>query len=610
MIMGAEQGVEIKRNSVIDNLIETVLYNVYDDDVKRFLLKLSVMDIFTESQARFVTGEENASVIIRKLARDNAFVAYDQKSDTYKIHNIMLDFLRSRFTDEGQKKALYRKLGQWFLSQKEYLQAYTSFCLGRDIETLLGLFEDDSLPDFDDIGFSMTDEFFSAAPKELLYKYPFAYLKYIGYLLRCCDPGKASMGWKLLEEAFEHFSGDKSLEPDLKDLILAEISVNRVFAVFNDARLMVFHTLEAAKLLKGSQSKIMRREGEYTFGCPHLLYVYYMEPDTLKVLADYCAKEFPKFSAIANGIGTGNDYLIRAEYALETGDCEAAELYAQKAIIKARTQGQNCIVLNARFVLLRLYVYQGKVEQAHELMRRMREDVMRENSPLRNMTLEIINGYLYAILGRFDDIPKWLREGSMSGARGVFDGLYFNYIVYGKAVLFTKEYLELEVLSETLLEYFSVFNNRIGFIHSRILRTVARYHLYDKEAAVAELKKLMEETRADNIILIYAEYAPQITEMVKEICGLRDDPYFKEVLSACLNFRESLKHFNEDTVSLSKRECEILSLAKEGYTRSEIASRLFLAPGTVQTHLHNIYSKLDAKGKTDAIRKAELLKLI
>ena len=65
---------------------------------------------------------------------------------------------------------------------KEYLQAYSNLFLGGDNETILGLFEDDSLPDFDDIGFMA--ELLSGAPKQLLFRYPFAYLKYIGFLLR------------------------------------------------------------------------------------------------------------------------------------------------------------------------------------------------------------------------------------------------------------------------------------------------------------------------------------------------------------------------------------------------------------------------------------------
>jgi LuxR family maltose regulon positive regulatory protein len=610
MIIGVEHGLEIKRNSLIDNIIESVLYNVYQENVRRFLLKLSIMDIFTEKQAQFVTGETHASSIIRRLARDNAFIVYDPKNDTYKIHNIMLDFLRAKFFDEEEKKALYRKLGQWFLNQKDFLQAYTNFFLGGDIETLLRIFENGCYPDFDDIGFTMTDELFSGVSKERLYRYPFAYIKYIGYLLRCGDPQKAMKGAELIEEAFAYFSNNNALDPEYRDFILAEISVNRVFMVFNDARKMVFYTLEAAKLFRGRRSMIMRRESEYTFGCPNLLFIYYTKGGTLKELADYAASEFPKFSAIANGIGTGCDYLIKAEYALETGDWNEAEMNAKKAIIKAKTQNQNCISINAAFVLLRLYVFQGKVEQAREVMRRMREAISKENNPMRNMTFEIISGYIYAIIGRFDDIPKWLREGSMSDACWLYNGIYYNYIVYGKAVLLMKDYLEVEVLSETLPQYFSVYRNRFGFIHSRVMGAIARYHLYEKEIAMRELKELMEETKGDNIILMYAEFGPHITEMVKEICRRHRDPYFERILSACLNFQQSLKCFNKEITSLTKRECEILSLAREGYTRSEIAERLFLSPYTIQTHLHKIYTKLDAKGRTEAIRKAELLKII
>ncbi len=42
---------------------------------------------------------------------------------------------------------------------------------------------------------------------------------------------------------------------------------------------------------------------------------------------------------------------------------------------------------------------------------------------------------------------------------------------------------------------------------------------------------------------------------------------------------------------LSKRESEILGLAMEGKTNREIASELYLAEGTIKTHLHNIMKK-------------------
>jgi LuxR family maltose regulon positive regulatory protein len=55
---------------------------------------------------------------------------------------------------------------------------------------------------------------------------------------------------------------------------------------------------------------------------------------------------------------------------------------------------------------------------------------------------------------------------------------------------------------------------------------------------------------------------------------------------------------------------EILTLTAEGLKREEIALRLHLAAGTVKNHLENIYRKLEANGRTAAIKKDRDLKII
>jgi DNA-binding NarL/FixJ family response regulator len=57
-----------------------------------------------------------------------------------------------------------------------------------------------------------------------------------------------------------------------------------------------------------------------------------------------------------------------------------------------------------------------------------------------------------------------------------------------------------------------------------------------------------------------------------------------------------------DTPSLSKRELEILGMLSKGHTYQSISSTLFLSEYTVQTHIKNIYSKLQVNNKISAIR--------
>lgn len=62
--------------------------------------------------------------------------------------------------------------------------------------------------------------------------------------------------------------------------------------------------------------------------------------------------------------------------------------------------------------------------------------------------------------------------------------------------------------------------------------------------------------------------------------------------------------------SLSERELEVLTLLASGKSNREIAKDLFVATGTVKTHTNNIYRKLGAKNRAEALAKARALQLI
>lgn len=56
---------------------------------------------------------------------------------------------------------------------------------------------------------------------------------------------------------------------------------------------------------------------------------------------------------------------------------------------------------------------------------------------------------------------------------------------------------------------------------------------------------------------------------------------------------------------LSKKQTEVLRGLDRGLTYREIAKNLSLSPLTVRTHIRNIYEKLGASSKAEAIRKAK-----
>lgn len=58
---------------------------------------------------------------------------------------------------------------------------------------------------------------------------------------------------------------------------------------------------------------------------------------------------------------------------------------------------------------------------------------------------------------------------------------------------------------------------------------------------------------------------------------------------------------DEGLESLSARESEILALLSTGLTYKEIAAQLFLSTETVNSHVRNVYRKLQVRSRTEAV---------
>lgn len=64
------------------------------------------------------------------------------------------------------------------------------------------------------------------------------------------------------------------------------------------------------------------------------------------------------------------------------------------------------------------------------------------------------------------------------------------------------------------------------------------------------------------------------------------------------------------SAGISKREQEVLELIAQGLSNREIAEKLFLSPHTVKSHSSSLFMKLNARRRTEAIKKAKELGLI
>ena len=62
--------------------------------------------------------------------------------------------------------------------------------------------------------------------------------------------------------------------------------------------------------------------------------------------------------------------------------------------------------------------------------------------------------------------------------------------------------------------------------------------------------------------------------------------------------------------ALSDRESEVLGLMAKGLSNKEIGENLFISPGTVKRHAHNIFGKLAVSSRREAVAKAKGLGIL
>ncbi len=65
-----------------------------------------------------------------------------------------------------------------------------------------------------------------------------------------------------------------------------------------------------------------------------------------------------------------------------------------------------------------------------------------------------------------------------------------------------------------------------------------------------------------------------------------------------------------ETVKLTRREVEILTLIVEGHSSKTVADLLFVSKRTVDFHLDNIYEKLNVTNRMQALQRASRMGLL
>lgn len=585
---------DININDSVDSLIEDSFFAKYDEEMRQFMLRLSYFENISAAQASYIYDDPLVVGYLKQLCRENAFIKKDNNGN-YKIHQVFLDFLIKRREYENTNiLPIFNRAGEWFAQRNDYTQAFKYWILASNYQAMFRIMERMDVRKINSIDRKLIIRAFGYTQIVEQHRYPLARLKYIWLsILESRESGR-----KMLDD-FKNYVNQHEHPVYSKNRLLAESAVVETSLAYNNIDAFINCCKEASELFGGEYSYIRNRNSVLTYGSPHFTYAYYNKAGKYKEIVDTIVRDFHYHIEITDGCGMGCQSIALAEYYLETGNYDEVEFYAKKALYEAEAWNQKSIMICARMVLGRYYHLRGQQDKLKRILNCLTEMSNTEEDSIVLNTVDNCLGYLYSIMGESEGIPGWFKDKKKITYNANYQGMGFNYIVYGKAALLQGDFVFLEVLCDTFKRCYSYYNNQLGYIHNYILSAIAKYHVYGRNAGALEMKKAFGIACQDNIVTPFIEELDYIMPIL-------DSPelsQYKKIINVIKKSLEDEVTDSKDPGLLSERETEVIELLENGESQKDIAEILVISPNTVKRHIQNIYKKLDVPNKTLAIAK-------
>ncbi len=584
-------------------LMRSAVYERFSEEERMLLLKISKLNSFTLDQAQFVTSKRAIRNVIIQLHESNCFIKFDQKTGVYSFHEMLRSLLLDEFEKENvDERDIYIRQGEWCVASGNRIEAIDAFSKARDHEQVLDIMSGRHASALMNTAPFVIAKAFKRMDFETKISNPIGYLTFIYSYGVIIDIKK---GTKMLQEAASYYRRMEDL-PE-RDQVLGEIALIESVSAFNNIDKMFECYKRANRYFHGGTSRIFNSDIIITFGVPLTLFLYHQRPGGMLHIIELVEKDFDIFNTIANGCGTGYEYLIRAEYEYITGNVEKAEMYVYKALYKARAREQHGIVLSASFLLLRIAISRGDVKQIDEILLQLMQEVENLDNPIMLCCYEFILAYVYSYSGKYDQIPKWLREGNVSAAKLMAPARDTSYVIIAKILCEKGDYTKLEEMSHKMYELYLEKQNLIGVMLSLMFESICTYHTSGLKDARVPLEKALELAEPDDCIIQFAEHAHELLPILEDIgtpFANKIIPYAKQFIEA----RKKLRTAGNYKIPLTKRECEVMDLVSEGYTAEAISKILFVSHSTVKKHIASSYEKLGVNKKADAIASYKRIK--
>jgi LuxR family maltose regulon positive regulatory protein len=642
---------------VLDFLIEEVL-GQQPESVQNFLLQTAILNRMTGSLCDALTGQDIGHQTLEMLDRANLFIVpLDNERHWYRYHHLFADLLRTQLQKSlgaEDVKQLHLRAVAWHEKNGLIIDAIHHASIASDIEMIERLIEQNYKSLIERGEMSHVNFWMGTLPKELIFQRPWLCL--FEALSRSWFGELYEAAQYLAEAQKRILSKDLTAEAQYM-LGYHDYVKSRVIAMQGNLYQAIELCLTARDNILtnnlGSQNWVSIKPVEF---CITLGYEYFLYGDfgnakkelhetirlgsvdrainapvaayailaRMSILQGQLHEAYEILQAAAqlfqesDGEHFGARGLVEVEKAgllYEWNDVDTAFAHLEKGLNFLPWWGKRDDLCLAYSTLSRFQLSQGNRTEAESTIEKAVQLIKghRVFSEARS-AVETAQVKIWLAQEDWAAINHW--ENKISKRLGSNDENGFQdelARITQARVLITKNQIDEAVCLLSNLEESTRANGRqYRLIEITILQALASQTSGDMERALKYIEQALNLAEPKGFIRIFVDEGPPMAHLLYEALKREIAPeYVQQLLAAFPVTEPEETDLTKPQVDqsgliepLSDREIEVLQLIAKGLTNQEISNKLFLSMHTVKTHTRNIYSKLGAHHRAEAVAKA------
>lgn len=630
-----------RKSHIFQRLLFDVIHNL-PKKYQQYLLKLSLVKEFNANlfAELCLTAEEIKdkddifNKFIFEITNSNLFIiALDNKHNWYRFHHLIVEMLQNHLqeTVSGKEfKELKLQVANWYLTTNNFESALKNILDAENYNQAVSLFSQIKNTLLSNSQWLKLEQIFNWFPNNIIENYTilllakawlFIYKGNIQEMLNLIQPIE-----KLIEtERFE--------ENERANLI-GELHMLKAWDRYNfniDMEACLHHGNEAIRLIKlensyalglawvfyGGAMQTMKRSEDARQNIYKLLaknihfnlksnlylvlcYMDWMDGNLVNLLKsarqlEKLGNEFDSKETVANS----KYFKGLALYFLN-------EIESAKKELETAVQYQHFTILVHSFfsmtALAFIFQEQGNIEATDRLVDRMETVAIEKGGAVYVQFAKAFSSELLWKQKSEQNALKWAKENSF---KPFFPMISFCSIQLSQITILALDEnpdswkLALSNIDE-ILSFIIKTNNTNFLIRITIVKAVLQYKSRNTTSAFSSLKSILIMASERSFIKPFLEFKKEINILFSE--------FREEVNSLNLN-NEFLDKISQSILktSLTNREIEILQSFDEKLSNKELGIKLFISEKTVKRHIANIFKKLQATNRRDAIEKAQKL---